>query len=324
MDRALGTTPDVSVVIPFYNRADTIRRAIESVRCQTVRNIEIILVDDASIDDAAASMADLLSDERLRLVRHAKNRGVSAARNTGVAMARGRYVAFLDSDDFWYPTKLERQLEAIGRSDRPTCTLCVTQTEIVMPGGWTRIRPLRPPPPGQAFGEYLYKDGGFAQASSFLLARDLAARIPFREGLRQYEDHLFFIELGATGVSYLLVPEPLSVWFNDSRPDRLSSTESRDRAEQFLDTAGTLISENVRLAFHARALGEFTWRESPRAAVALFARTAARGALPPLVAASLLARAALPQRLYERIRRTLTRSRGQPAADDRLEPGAAS
>lgn len=105
--------PLVSVVIPTYNRGHAIRACIASVLAQTIRNIEVVVVDDASQDDTRAQVA-ALPDPRIRYLAHASNRGGAAARNTGVGAARGDFIAFLDSDDLWAPRKLEKQIAALG------------------------------------------------------------------------------------------------------------------------------------------------------------------------------------------------------------------
>ena len=101
--------PPVSVVLPAYNRAGAIRGAVESVLRQSFTNFELIVVDDCSTDATAAEVAEI-ADPRVRLIRHAENRGASAARNTGIREARGPWVAFQDSDDEWLPLKLEKQM----------------------------------------------------------------------------------------------------------------------------------------------------------------------------------------------------------------------
>jgi len=103
------TAPLVSVVIPAYNRAGSIRVAIESVLRQTWSGFELLVVDDGSTDDTMAEAAKV-SDPRLRLVANPRNMGAAGARNTGVAEARGTWIAFQDSDDEWLPTKLEKQM----------------------------------------------------------------------------------------------------------------------------------------------------------------------------------------------------------------------
>jgi glycosyltransferase involved in cell wall biosynthesis len=104
----------VSVVIPTYNRADTIRRALDSVMRQTWRPLEIIIVDDGSTDGTLAAIDSNACSVPLTVMALGQNQGAAAARNHGIAASRGDYVAFLDSDDQWRPDKIERQLAALA------------------------------------------------------------------------------------------------------------------------------------------------------------------------------------------------------------------
>lgn len=101
----------VSVIIPTYNRRMQIMHAIESVLAQTAPVDEIIVVDDGSSDDTVAAVRERFPSGVKVLTQ--KNAGVSAARNRGVREARGEWIAFLDSDDIWFPEKIARQLEAL-------------------------------------------------------------------------------------------------------------------------------------------------------------------------------------------------------------------
>jgi glycosyltransferase involved in cell wall biosynthesis len=116
----------VSVIIPTYNRADVLPRAIETALGQTLEDIEVIVVDDASTDDTAA-VVGRYDDPRLTFLRHETNKGASAARNKGIRAASGDYVALLDSDDEWAETKLERQVATLeSRSDEWVAVYCGT------------------------------------------------------------------------------------------------------------------------------------------------------------------------------------------------------
>ena len=101
-------TPKVSAIITTYNRACLLPRAVSSVLSQTYDDYEVIIVDDCSTDDTQ-QVVDAITDSRIRHIRHEVNKGVSAARNTGIANARGEYIAFLDDDDEWLPTRLAKQ-----------------------------------------------------------------------------------------------------------------------------------------------------------------------------------------------------------------------
>ncbi len=112
--------PLVSVVIPTYNRAALLERALESVRQQTYTNLDIIIVDDASTEDIH-HLVDSIEDPRIRYIRHDVNRGGAAARNTGIRAASGEFVGFLDDDDAWEPDKTKEQLKILRNYEVVLC-----------------------------------------------------------------------------------------------------------------------------------------------------------------------------------------------------------
>lgn len=107
--------PQVSVIIPTYNRKRFLRRAIESVLNQNFSDFEIIVVDDASAEPVQ-DVVDCLKDPRIRLIRHETNKGEAEARNTGILNSSCEYIAFLDDDDEWLSDKLALQLEKLKNS----------------------------------------------------------------------------------------------------------------------------------------------------------------------------------------------------------------
>lgn len=109
---SLASRPKVSVIIPTYNRANYIAAAIESVFAQTLRDIEVVVVDDGSTDDTTERLAPFRG--RLNYVRTG-NQGSARARNEGMRRASGEYIAFLDSDDLYYPFKLQAQAEVLDK-----------------------------------------------------------------------------------------------------------------------------------------------------------------------------------------------------------------
>jgi len=106
--------PLVSIIMPLYNCEEYIRESIESVRQQTYKNWELIIVDDASTDKSVDIVKQVIKEEsRICFIGLNANRGVANARNIATEEAKGKFIAFLDSDDLWLPTKLVKQIEAM-------------------------------------------------------------------------------------------------------------------------------------------------------------------------------------------------------------------
>lgn len=115
----------VSIVMPYYNSAKYIKETINSIIAQTYEDWELIIVDDCSSDSDTKSVLEYVStmDRRIRVKRTIVNGGAGNARNIAIAEAQGRYLAFCDSDDWWYPTKLEEQIRFMEENNYPfTCT----------------------------------------------------------------------------------------------------------------------------------------------------------------------------------------------------------
>jgi glycosyltransferase involved in cell wall biosynthesis len=129
--------PFVSVVIPTYNREQTIIATIESVLAQSFSELEVIVVDDGSIDETADAIKNLMGQmasgsgkgSRIRYI-YQPNKGQSHARNTGIAAARGDWIAFLDSDDYWLPDKIKWQFHAIEQF-KDQCGACISDARLV-------------------------------------------------------------------------------------------------------------------------------------------------------------------------------------------------
>ena len=106
------TTPLVSVVIPTFNHAPLLKIALQSVIAQTFTNWEAIVVNNFSTD-ATVEVVESFNDSRIKLINFSNNGVIAASRNVGIKMATASYIAFLDSDDIWYPEKLQKCSEQI-------------------------------------------------------------------------------------------------------------------------------------------------------------------------------------------------------------------
>ena len=106
----------VSIIIPMYNRSKYIEECINSVIHQTYKNLEIIIIDDASTDNSV-EIVKSINDDRIKIIKLEKNLGASNARNIGIKNAKGKYICFLDSDDYWVLDKLETQVNFIEKNN---------------------------------------------------------------------------------------------------------------------------------------------------------------------------------------------------------------
>ena len=198
------SAPSISVVIPCYNAAAFLRATIESILGQTQPVLEVIVVDDGSTDDSAR-IAESFGPP-VRVIRQ-PNQGESAARNRGIEAAGGDWVAFLDADDLWLPTKVELQAEAIRSA--PADVVCVTGDFLLfgegqeerlcsLPARYDAPHPLR---------EMLV--GFTVHIDCAVVRRAAALRTPFPESILHAEDVIFFVLLRSQG-RFLRIPEPLA------------------------------------------------------------------------------------------------------------------
>lgn len=217
--------PSVSVIIPVYNRSQLVRRAIQSVLNQSYENFELIIVDDGSTDDLVISLSDI-DDSRLRLISHEMRKGAAAARNTGILQASAQYIAFLDSDDYWLPRKLERQLNFM-RLSYGKARLSCTAYEIRYPnssGGEFRFtKPL--------VGEMDICSGCFLSPGATLLAeRSLILEVGLmNEALRRLEDWDWLLR--AVKISNLMVLNEVLTVVDVSSAEKIDYNEVKAAAD---------------------------------------------------------------------------------------------
>jgi len=204
--------PLVSVVIPAYNAAWCIDKALESVFAQSYRPMEVIVVNDGSTD--ATEITVRRFGERVRLINQ-PNGGMSNARNTGVRNALGQWVAFLDSDDYWLVGKLKRQMELL--TSNPDLGFCSTCAEVVDPDGKLLNFWNCPAQSTSTVRTIIGENASVAGSASAVVARhDLLIRAGlFDESLGGLEDTDMWLRLAAIS-SYECVDEPLTIVVNRS------------------------------------------------------------------------------------------------------------
>lgn len=181
----------VSVILPTYNRAAILKKAIESVLAQTYTEFELIIVDDGSTDQTA-EMVHAIRDTRIRYVYTELNRGAAAARNYGIVQAspEAAYIAFEDSDDLWHPDKLEKQMHEMEK--HPEAGFCYHKIAYDMGGGYQAILPDERLPlekkQGEIYAQLLFEN--LVDCPSMLIRREVLEQVGnFDEMLKALEDY---------------------------------------------------------------------------------------------------------------------------------------
>lgn len=234
----------VSVVIPAYNVQDYIADTLNSVLSQTLTDYEIIVVDDSSSDNTIA-VVNTFDDSRIRVVK-GPGKGVSWARNLGVNLAQGMYIAFLDADDMWYPTKLEAHIKHL--ESKPGLGLSFSSSELInedgsptglyqIPSKFTSLTP-----------EYLLCRCPVGNGSSPVLRKDVAAVVSFDTTLAHCEDLDCWVRIMEYGWGVEGIKEVLTKY----RVRRNSASSNLDR--QVKSMQEVLLKHPNLASYHRLAL----------------------------------------------------------------------
>ncbi len=167
--------PLVSIIIPTYNRAGLVGRAVDSALRQTFTDYEIIVVDDASTDDTRGYLHNRYQDT-ITYIQKKENQGLSAARNSGIAAAQGTYLAFLDDDDEWFSDKLSLQIELIRHAPAVGLVYCGA---VLADDNNNFLRALTPSKKGSIFEDILCWNCITGSASAALIRKDILKQTGF-------------------------------------------------------------------------------------------------------------------------------------------------
>lgn len=273
----------VSVIIPFFNRGSTIKRALESVTAQSHTDWECLVVDDGSSEGERNNLMRIveeIGDPRICLEHLKENQGGGAARNRGIDMASGEFIAFLDSDDEWMKDKLLIQVKE-AKANPGYLLSCQS---LVFHGSGQGVLPqnLNVPP---SVSEYLFIENGWLPTPSFFISTKDLGNIRFDESLTRHQDYDFLFQLEEIGIRPRIVPKVLvkvhweelescgrtnnietSIQFLKSRKAQFSRTAAscfkvkfialnRIRNKQFWQGFAEIITAAAPLFFRNRQLG---------------------------------------------------------------------
>jgi glycosyltransferase involved in cell wall biosynthesis len=244
--------PEVSVIIPTYNRSERVVRAVQSVLDQSFKDLEILVVDDGSTDDTEARLVPYGSS--IKYMRQPANRGASAARNKGIDNSSGTWIAFLDSDDYWLKEKLHFQMEFLHRI--PDAVACQTQEIWIRRGRRVNPKKIHKKPSGEIFQHSLRLC--LVSPSSVVLKRSLFDEIGlFDETLEVAEDYDLWLRISCRYPIHLI--ERDLVVKEGGHEDQLSRKHTgmdrfRIRAIVKLLNSGILSSYQVTAALEELAI----------------------------------------------------------------------
>lgn len=251
--------PFISVVIPTHNRRELLGRTLASVLAQSYGDFETIVVDDGSSDGTGAYLAEF--GDRIRIVAQ-RNLGPGAARNSGLRCARGAYVAFLDSDDLWFPWTLETFSTVIERHREPSIVLG-SIVEFTEEATMQEVR--RDPLEVSAFPDYLVaaRQGLYAGSGAAILKSDAVRRAGgFVEQRANAEDHDLTLRLG-TSPGFVVIRSPRTLgWRRHAgglTQDIAKSVSGvqhlvlREKAAAYPGGPGRLAERIEAITLHARA-----------------------------------------------------------------------
>lgn len=287
------TTPLFSVVIPVYNRAGIVGKAIRSVLDQDLGDFEILVVDDGSTD-RPDRVVEAFGDPRIRLICQ-PNAGGGAARSNGIKQASGRYIAFLDSDDMFLPGKLSRMEQELT-GDGNQVLFSQMRVDRGVEKHW--IRPKRGIREGEDVGEYMFCANQFVQTSTMVVPTKLAKEVLFDPTLKRGQDLDFCVRLRAQGAMFRMIAEPLTVWLDASEAGRTSYEKGYESSLTWLTRCGHLLTPKARRGYRATVLAYHMGRVKPLSATKDLLLGWLLGGVPAGVIARQALRAYLPTGTY--------------------------
>ncbi|MBZ0135242.1 MAG: glycosyltransferase [Planctomycetes bacterium] len=267
----MSTGPLVSVIIPTYNRASEFHRSVDSVVAQTWRPLQLVLVNDGSTDNTSEAMTFI--EPKVRdagvepLFINQPNGGCASARNTAVNRSTGAYFAFLDDDDEWLPTKIEKQVAEVQRTDADAC--CTQARKLV-----TRGEIIQPPDPANLIrgvnpGRYMDRTLD-AHLITLLVARTMWEVVgEFDTDLKTGSDTEWIARLSHYA-NFCAVPEILAVYtYSDTALSRIDSMD----AELARDARRRLALEKIKQkCAHLPNWDEQAWRKRAAGAYSDFVK----------------------------------------------------
>ena len=285
-----------SIVIPTYNREASIKKSIESCLTYTDEIIEVIVVDDGSVDNTR-QIVESIEDPRVTYI-YQKNSGASAARNNGVNVSKGKYICFLDSDDEYTENRLKTTSEYFSELDDGLVLCCRV---LFKNENFKRIKPALVYNDSLDITEYIYCKNGFFATPAITVSSALAKRVSWDESLGYGDDTDYVLKLYKYASRFKMI-DAVDVIVDDSSTDnRLSLKKDSTSLIEWYDKHRVLLTKKSNLAFLARHLSFHDFWNRPFYYSLVLIQAAIHKALSPMDVAKCFVRSALPTSWYKKL-----------------------
>jgi glycosyltransferase involved in cell wall biosynthesis len=241
----LGTSM-FTIVIPAYERPELLRRALQSLVDQSFKDFKVIVIDDASKSDLSLIIKEFESKLNLTYKKNVINLGGSESRNIGIKLSNSKYIALLDSDDYWNPLKLEKVSNEIHKY--PSKKIIINSILVKKKHNFTEanIANLKN---YQSFLDFIVIGNGHIQTSAIVVEANLLKKILFKTDLPRHQDLDLYVRLNEYFDSTLLINEKLSVWDISHEGTSISRKSSVDESLEWIASVKEIVGLSVYYNF---------------------------------------------------------------------------
>ena len=286
-------SPAFSVVIPVYNRAHLLKRALTSVLAQSFQDFEILVVDDGSKDDPG-KIVEALGDPRIHFLWQ-ENQGGGAARNAGIDLAKGHYIAFLDSDDRFLPHHLNT-VKAI--LDCGPGIAAYARMSVDRGNGAAMLRPPRAINADEHMANYLLRERGFVPTITLAVEAATAKRVRYDPRLSFAQDTDFAIRLYLDGCRFIMAEEPGAICEDIADSTRISLGRKGTGLVSWLEEMRPMIPSRAYHGCRGWTIAKGLAPTAPLRALGLYLNALLRGCYRPRLAVVVFVQVFVPDALY--------------------------
>jgi glycosyltransferase involved in cell wall biosynthesis len=293
--------PFFSIIIPVYNRTDSLVSSLKSVLSQTFSDFECLVVDDGSRNsNEIEEIVNNLDDVRFKYF-YQHNSGASKARNLGIIRSTGKYIALLDSDDKFVPSKLNTHFKRIQEfTGKYYFAFSRLTADRGVGNFW--VKPQFGPKDIRLFDQYLLCTHGWAQTSTQVLNSELAKLVLFDEGLPSSQDTDFALRCWSFGADVIFIPEALTIMDDVFNPQRLSKQSKHIPLLNWIERMKHVhISDKAYWGYRGWQVARVASYQNRTMALTLFFPSLIRGTYSLRMAMNIFAQIVIPLVFYQRI-----------------------